>query len=289
MRNKRIAITAAIIITVLLILIITINPLHHVEFACYDKDEGSVFFKSNDTLILEHVISPVWGEKYILAIYYDGKDEFIGKYVIEEGVWENLMPVSLFCEEMGGQIEASQFSNFRLVGDRKLTFICQDGIYEYDMIEKEIHLIKLCDGVSKFEWMDQDTLIILDKTSSLFIGWLKEYDIYTKEEVLVDKSVTDFVYQGDSQIVYAKKYFLGSWCEYELKYVDAHDLKLIKNKRYINTSIGQIVQDSDHNIFVVESRLSLDNELDVKKIFEGSLNAIYVGKIPSSCYCIGIK
>ena len=289
MRNKGIAITTVMIMTALLILIITISPLHHVELVCYDKKEGSVFLKRDDTFILENVISPAWGENYILAIYYDGNDEIIGKYVMEEGVWENLMPVSRFCGETDGQIEISQFSNFRLVGDRKLTFVYKDGIYEYDMIEKEIYIIKLCDGISKFEWLDQDTLIILDETSNLLIGWLKKYNIHTKEEVLIDKSVTDFVYQGDNQIVYAKKYFLGSWCEYELKCIDAHDLKTIQSKRYINTSIGQIVQDSDRNIFVVESSLSLDNELEVKKIFKGSLNALYVGKIQRHCYCIGVK
>lgn len=288
MRSKKFIIFTIIIIALICTLKFTIDFLYGVEFVCYNKNDKSVFLKGDDTGILENVVSPVWSKNYILAIFDGGKDEFIGKYVIEEGVWENLMPVSWFYEETGRQIEVSLFSNFRLVNNTKLIFIYDGEIYEYNITEKVISLLKTCNGVSRFEWMDKDTLLILDETSDLLIGWLKKYNIQTKEELVIDKSVTDFIYLAeDNQIVYAKKYFLGSWCEYELKYVNAHDLKLINNKRYVNTSIGQIISDSKNNIFVVESCLSSDNELEVKKILKGSLSAIYVAKV--NRYCIGIR
>lgn len=288
MRGKGIVTWTTTVIVILFISKIIINSLHHVEFVCYNKEDNTISLNGDNANILEDVVSPAWSENYILAIIYDGEDEFIGKYVMEEGAWENLMSVSWFYKETGRQIERSLFSNFRLSNDRKLTFVYDDGIYEYDITRKEIHLIKACDGVSRFEWVDKETLLILDETSNLLIGWLKKYNIQTEEEFIIDKSVTDFIYlEEDNQIVYAKKYFLGSWCEYELKYVNAYNLNLISNKRYANTSIGQIILDVENNIFVVESCLSSDNELEVKKILKGSLNAIYVGKV--NRYCIGIK
>lgn len=288
MRSKRIAVLTIITIIISLILIVTLVFINNVEFVCYDKNDNYIFVDSDDTNILENVVSPAWSKNYILAICYDQKDEFIGKYVMEEGVWEKLMPVSWFYEETGCQNELTKFSNFRLVNDRKLFFIYDNKIYEYDITKEELRLIKPCNGVLKFECMDKDTLLILDETSNLLIGWLKKYNVHTKEELVIDKSVTDFIYlEEDNQIVYAKKYFLGSWCEYELNFVKAYDLKLISNKRYVNTSIGQIISDADNNIFVVESCLSLDNELEVKKILKGSLKALYVGKVKRCC--IGIK
>lgn len=287
-RKKLIVFIVIIMIIMICIFKAAINYLYGMEFVYYDRHAYSVFLDGDDTAVLENIMSPVWSKKCILAIFDDGKGAFIGKYVLEEGTWETLMPVSWFCEETGRQIEMSLFGNFRLTNDKKLSFVYDDEIYEYDIYKNEIRLLKICNGVSRFEWMDKDTLLILDETSDLLIGWLKKYNIQTKEEVVVDKSVTDFVYLAeDNQIVYAKKYFLGSWCEYELKYVNSRDQKLICNKRYVNTSIGHIIVDSENNIFVVESCLSSDNELEVKKILKGSLRAIYVAKV--NRYCIGIK
>ncbi len=153
---------------------------------------------------------------------------------------------------MGRDIEISLFSNFRIANNGNLTFIYDSTIYSCNLSTKEIDVLKVCDSIQRFEWSDDNTLLILDEMSGLLIGWLKKYNIQTKEEVVIDKSVTDFVYlTKEQQVVYAKKYFLGSWCEYELNYVDAKNLERLKNKRYFNTSIGQLIVNSENNIFVV--------------------------------------
>lgn len=283
-RKKRFI--AVIIIAMTLLFIFMISFSQRVKLVCYDKREKTVFIYGEDASFLENVVSPVWSEDFILAVFNDGKEEFIGRYVIEEDDWEILLPVSRFQEKMGRNIEISLFSNLRIASNGNLTFIYDDVIYSYSLSTKEIDILKVCDSIQRFEWSDDNTLLILDEMSDLLIGWLKKYDVQTREEVVIDKSVTDFVYLAEEQqVVYAKKYFLGSWCEYELKYLD-NELEIIKNKRYFNTSIGQLIVNSKNNIFVVESCFSPDNELEVKRILQRTLSAIYVMKVDK--YCIGI-
>ena len=88
-------------------------------------------------------------------------------------------------------------------------------------------------------------------------------------------------------MAYAKKYFLGSWCEYELNFADIRNMRITKNKRYYSASLGQLFLDADHNIFVVESRLSPDNELEVRRILRGTLGAVYITKVEDDC--IGVR
>lgn len=287
-KKRRVMFITVIIIAITVLSIFMISFSQKVKFVCYDKQKKIIFFYGDDAPFLENVVSPFWSEDFILAVFDDGKEAFIGKYIIKEGEWEVLLPVSWVQEKMGRNIEISLFSNFRMANYGNLTFIYDDVIYSYNLIAKEIDVLKVCDSIQRFEWSDDNTLLILDEMSGLLIGWLKKYNIQTKEEMVIDKSVTDFVYlTEEQQVVYAKKYFLGSWCEYELIYVDANELEILKNKRYFNTSMGQLIVNSKNNIFVVESCLSPDNELEVKRILRRTLSAIYIGKVDE--YCIGIK
>lgn len=287
-KKRRVMFITVIIIAITVLSIFMISFSQKVKFVCYDKQKKIIFFYGDDAPFLENVVSPFWSEDFILAVFDDGKEAFIGKYIIKEGEWEVLLPVSWVQEKMGRNIEISLFSNFRMANYGNLTFIYDDVIYSYNLIAKEIDVLKVCDSIQRFEWSDDNTLLILDEMSGLLIGWLKKYNIQTKEEMVIDKSVTDFVYlTEEQQVVYAKKYFLGSWCEYELIYADANELEILKNKRYFNTSMGQLIVNSKNNIFVVESCLSPDNELEVKRILRRTLSAIYIGKVDE--YCIGIK
>lgn len=198
-------------IAMTMLFIFMISFFQRVKLVCYDKREKIVFIYGEDAPFLENVVSPVWSEDFILAVFNDGKEEFIGKYVMEEGEREVLLPVSWFQEKMGRNIEISLFSNLRIASNGNLTFIYDDIIYSYSFSTKEIDILKVGDRIQRFEWSDDNTLLILDEMSDLLVGWLKKYDIQTREEVVIDKSVTNFVYLTDEQqVVYAKKYFLGS-------------------------------------------------------------------------------
>lgn len=296
-KKRRVRFIMAIIIAMTALVLFRLSFSLKVKFVCYDTREKVLFFYGDDAPFLENVIAPFWSEDSILAVFDGGEEAFIGKYVMKEGEWEILLPVSRVREKLGRDIELSLFSNFRIADNGNLTFIYDDVIYSYNLIAKEMDALKVCDNIQRFEWADDNTLLILDEMCDLYVGWLKKYNIQTGEEAVIDKSVLDFVYlTEEQQAIYAKKYFLGSWCEYELNCADANELEILKNKRYFNTSIGQIIVDSKNNIFVVEDWLSSDNEQEVKRILQRTLRAIYVGKIAEPggvlrrrAYCIGIQ
>lgn len=233
-------------------------------------------------------MAPTWAENTIFALVDDGNEMFIGRYIMEKGEWEVLLPVSLFQEKLDEQIDASLFRNFRMMSGDDLTFVYDDVIYRYSPVTEEVEALLEGNHIQRFEWADEHTLLLLHEMGDLFVGWLEKYDIQTGESEVIDKSVTDFVYlPDDDQVAYAKKYFLGSWCEYELNFADIRNMKIAKNKRYYNASLGQLFLDADHNIFVVESHLSPDNELEVRRILRGTLGAVYITKVEDDC--IGVR
>lgn len=87
-KKRRVMFITVIIIaiTVLSIFMISFSP--KVKFVCYDKQKKIIFFYGDDAPFLENVVSPFWSEDFILAVFDDGKEAFIGKYIIKEGEWQ---------------------------------------------------------------------------------------------------------------------------------------------------------------------------------------------------------
>lgn len=290
MHNRKKLIIFTIIIVIVVLFVFMMCSSQRIDLIFYDESMKSVYIYGEGNPLLENFVAPVWLDNIVIAVFIDGNEPFIGKYMMEECEYEVLLPISQFQEELDEQIEISQFSNLRITHNGNLTFIYDDVLYCHNPSTKEMDVLLVLNNVQKYEWMDENTLLILDEVGDLEIGWLKKYDFQSQEELIISKSVTDFVYLSENnQVVYAKKYFMGSWCEYELVCTDADTLTMLRKRKYLNTSIGQLVVDSDDNIFIVESRLSLDNDLQVKRILKGTMIVISVMEVERNKYCIGVK
>ncbi len=95
-KKGRIVFITVIMIAMTVLSIFMISFFQRVKLVCYDKQEKIIFIYGEDASFLENVVSPVWLEDYILAVFHDGKEAFIGRYVIEEGKWEAFFPVFWF-------------------------------------------------------------------------------------------------------------------------------------------------------------------------------------------------
>ena len=257
------------------------------NMVCYDEKEQIIYSYGNDRILLENVINPFWTEEYILGIYDDGEKTFIGKYSLNGEKWEELLPSSLLYESMNKEMDADSIYNIRIKSDGTLTFIYDGKIYSYDSDERKIELVDTTTEVHKFEWMDENTLFILSEWEKLQIGKLEKYNLLTGDREFLNDSVADFAcLQEENRILYSKKYFMGSWTEYELYSTDVASLENIRKKRYRTISVGNILGNSGNEVYVIESELSLNDKLAVYYINEDNLIPIYVTKMQGNC--IGI-
>ena len=128
----------------------------------------------------------------------------------------------------------------------------------------------------------------MSEWENLQIGKLEKFNLRTGSRELINDSVTDFVcLPEENQILYSKKYFMGSWTEYELYCIDAERLEIIRKKRYNNVSIGHIFLNSENDIYVIDSILSLKDKQAVRYINRNNLIPVFVTEMEGDC--IGIK
>lgn len=264
------------------------NLSHKLKLVCYDKEEKIIYIYSDENILLENVINPFWSEEYILGIYDNGVNLFIGKYSIKTEKWEELLPISQLCEGIKKEIDVWSIYNIRMQSDEMLTFIYDGKIYAYKFAENKIELLETNTVVYKYEWLDGNTLLILSEWENLQIGKLEKFNLRTGSRESINDSVTDFVcLPEENQILYSKKYFMGSWTEYELYCIDAERLEIIEKKRYRNISIGHIFLDSENDIYVIDSILSLKDKQAVRYTNRNNLISVFVTEMEGDC--IGIK
>lgn len=214
-----ILISAILIVCAILLAVIGSRP----KLLIYNAEQNTIYYKGNSKVLLENVLNPsMVGRDTVMAIFTE-PEPLVGIYDMPSGAITPIVSLELLGKE--------ELSQPALVPKEPMaiSFISDNILYEYQVESGETKVLWEFTGPiseNAYKWLDDSRMLVLDEHLILDDWKLLELHVETGETTLVDTYVSAFDISEDG-IFYSRKYYMGSWCEWELHFLN-RDLKVVK-------------------------------------------------------------
>ena len=221
----------------------------------YDSKRDVIYENSNGEVVLEDIVNPSMTRKNLIYGVFREKQSYIGYYDLETDIKHVCIYVDDLEEELGEKITIKDIHSIQCISTEPLdiTFVIDHKLYRYDE-EAGANLLWEFSGVmseNPYYWVDSEKVLLLDELEILNDWKLWLLDIRTGQRTLVDNHVSAIMVA--EEIVYGKKFYRGSWCEWELCFL-SDDLKSIRKQvRSKYKSIGELICGDDNDIYIMAS------------------------------------
>ncbi len=264
-----------IVIAIACLVIISICFLfqHTSKILRYNTDEYIIYMTNTEEPPIENIVNPsVIQENKVVGIFIENQP-YIGYYDFETQEKITVMQLSELTEMAGEPIAAEDIRNIQYISMEPVvfSFIVGDKLYKYDEATGLCVLWEFSGMMSDraYCWLDDKQILVLDEAEILNDWNLLVLNTETGEKTLIDGNVSAFAVA--EEIVYSKKYYMGSWCEWELHFLDKNLQSTREPVRSGFWSVGDIVFGADGEIyFVSEMSGTLEKEASVYH-FKGGL------------------
>lgn len=221
----------------------------------YDSERDVIYRNNNGEAILKDIVNPSMIHNNIVYGVFREKESYIGYYDLETGLKHVCVYVDKLEEELGEKIAIKDIHNIQRISTEPMviSFMLNHKLYRYDEETGSTCLWEFSRTMSDnpYYWVDSEKILLLDELEILNDWKLWLLDLKTDHKTLLDDHVSALMVA--EEIVYAKKIYMGSWCEWELCFLN-DDLKSInKQVRSKYWSIGDIVCGEDNDIYIMTS------------------------------------
>ncbi len=239
----------------------------------YDADEHIIYTTNAEEPLMKNIVNPsVLQENKVVGIFMENQP-YIGYYDFETKETIIVMQLSELSQMTREQLTAEDVQDIRCISMEPIifSFIVGDKLYKYDE-DAGISVLWEFTGMMSdkaYCWLDDKQILLQDMAEIL-----KDWNFFmlnteTGQKTLIDGNVSAFAVA--EEIVYSKKYYMGSWCEWELHFLDKSFQDTREPVRSGFWSVGDIVFGTDGEIYFVSDMVGTMEKEAAVYHFKGGL------------------
>lgn len=217
----------------------------------YNAEKYIVYTTNDEEPLIESIVNPSAVKENKVAGVFMENQPYIGYFDLEAQENITVMEMHELSEAMGEKIEAEDVQNIQYISLDPVvfSFIVGNKLYKYDEEAGSSFLWEFTGKMSAkpYCWLCDKCVMLLDDSEIINVWKLFMVNTETGQKSLIDSSVSAFAV--DEEIVYAKKYYMGYWCEWELHFLDRDFQNTREPVRSEFWSVGDIVFGADGEIY----------------------------------------
>lgn len=253
------------------------------DFFVYDGSRYAIYNEKSRELIVDNVVNPTMIDNDIVLGIFMEECPYIGYYDIYSKEKTILLYIDDLVAEENDLVNSISNIQYLRVAPQLVSFVIGNKLYKYKEDEGVEYITEFENNSYKksYYWLDKDSLVLLDGPN------LYKVDVTTNQKQLIDNNVIAVTVADE--IIYSKKIYYDSWCEWELHFTD-FDLQTTKSsicKSYL--SIGNIVCGGDKKLYLTSDvEGTLKNEVSIYLYSDGFWKIKKIDKISRENELIGV-
>lgn len=290
-RNSRQMILIMVFVSICVTICLLVICKKDVTLILYDSEKKLLYEDKSMEPIIENIVNPSPIDKdEIYGVFLDRKS-YIGCYNFVDNTTEICVYVEQLATELNEEVVAEEICNIQCISKEptSICFVMNDKLYKYDVETGVSILWEFSKNMPEnpYYWLNDEQILLLDEHEAVddWKFWL--FNIETGEKVLIDNHVTSFIVA--EEIIYGKKFYMGSWCEWEVCFLDRNLEGYMKKDRSKYCSIGEVVYGVDRKVYIITSTKGIaENNKEIYQYVSGIGYMRKVEEIPRESRVIGI-
>lgn len=252
--NKRMKMIRWIVVGIFATICLVIVLHKKVMLITYDVEKEAIYINDVEPF-LENVVNPSKIKNNVIYGVFVDKRPYIGFYDLSKNVIKTCIYIDELETELNEKIVIKDIRNVHCMSMEPMiiSFLMNNKLYMYSNETGVDVLWEFSSIISEnpYCWVNDEELLLLDEVGIIDDWKLWLLNLKTGDKLLIDDHVSAFVVA--EEIVYGKKIYKGSWCEWELYFLNKNSYDVFKRVRNKYWSIGEIVYGEDRKIYLVSS------------------------------------